>query len=537
MRVEWLARRGHSSASALGDFQRTMARQQATLSAQPAAWWEARWLAAALIILSAVPLLYPPIPPLVDLLGHMGRYRVELDVAHSPSLQQYYGFHWAAIGNLGVDLLVKLLGPVIGLEPAVKLIVIAIPPLTVAGFLWVAREVHGRIPPTAFFAIPFVYGHPFLYGFVNFSLSMALAFLAFGLWLRLARSGRTRFRAALFVPISIIIFFCHTYGWGALGLMCFSAEAVRQHDRGLGWFKAAVKAALHASVMALPLVFMLAWRSGTHPGATHGWFNWRFKGAWLLTEFRDRWRLVDIASIAVAPMLFLFAVVSKRLTFSRNLAFSGLVLIAAFAILPWTVFGSAYADMRLVPYMIAVLLLAIRFRDRIDYRLGSVLAVLGLLFCVVRLGTTAISLKIASDDQRAKLAALDHVPGGARVISLVGYSCGETWALPRNTHLGGMVIVRRNGFSNDQWTIEGANLMSLRYREAGIFSADPSQIVRSPGCQVKNGWTIDHALSSIHRDRFDYLWLIDVDQYDQTLVAGMQPVWRGPGSILYRTNP
>ena len=100
----------------------------------------------------------------------MGRYRVELDLGHSPWLQQYYDYHWAAIGNLGVDMLVHAAGPLIGLEPAVKLIVLAIPPLTAIGFLWVAREVHGRIPPTAFFALPFIYGYPFLFGFVNFAL-------------------------------------------------------------------------------------------------------------------------------------------------------------------------------------------------------------------------------------------------------------------------------------------------------------------------------------------------------------------------------
>ena len=37
---------------------------------------------------------------------------------------------------------------------------------------------------------------------------------------------------------------------------------MRQHDRGIGWLKAGWTAALHASVMALPLVIMLAWRSG-----------------------------------------------------------------------------------------------------------------------------------------------------------------------------------------------------------------------------------------------------------------------------------
>jgi hypothetical protein len=165
------------------------------------------------------------------------------------------------------------LAPLIGLEPAVKLIVLSVPPLTVAGFLWVAREVHGRIPPTAFFAIPLAYGHPFLFGFVNHALAMAFAFLAFALWLRLARLGRLRLRAALFVPISLIVFFTHTYGWGALGLMCFSAEAVRQHDKGAGWLRSGAKSALYASVMALPLVIMFAWRSETDAGFTGDWFN------------------------------------------------------------------------------------------------------------------------------------------------------------------------------------------------------------------------------------------------------------------------
>ena len=68
-------------------------------------WWETRWFVVAMILVSAIPLLYPSNPPLVDLFGHMGRYRVELDLATSPWLKDYYEFHWAAIGNLGVDIL------------------------------------------------------------------------------------------------------------------------------------------------------------------------------------------------------------------------------------------------------------------------------------------------------------------------------------------------------------------------------------------------------------------------------------------------
>ena len=79
-----------------------------------APWWESALCLGLVVFATALPLLYPPIPPLVDLLGHMGRYRVELDLGHSPWLQHYYDYHWAAIGNLGVDLLVIPLGKLHG---------------------------------------------------------------------------------------------------------------------------------------------------------------------------------------------------------------------------------------------------------------------------------------------------------------------------------------------------------------------------------------------------------------------------------------
>src|SRR3954466_6024858 len=109
----------------------------------PRPFWERRDVLLALVLLSAVPLLWPDIPPMTDLPGPMGRYRVQLDLATSPALQQYFGFDWHAVCNIGVDLLAELLAPLIGRYPAVKLIIVAIPPLTVGGLFWVAYEVHG----------------------------------------------------------------------------------------------------------------------------------------------------------------------------------------------------------------------------------------------------------------------------------------------------------------------------------------------------------------------------------------------------------
>lgn len=499
-------------------------------------WWESPIFLTLVVLATTIPLVYPTIPPLVDLFGHMGRYRVELDIAHSPWLQRYYDYHWAAIGNLGVDLLVIPLGKLFGLELAVKLIVLAIPPLTAAGFLWVAREVHGRVPPTVFFTLPLIYGFPFMFGFVNFALSVALAFLAFGLWLRLGRMERTGLRGALFVPISLIVFFCHTYGWGLLGLMCFSADAVRLHDRGRSWWRAGIEAALHTSVMALPILVMMVWRSEAHGGQTTGWFEWKIKWRWIYSAFRDRWKLFDLGSLVVAAAVFLFALFSRKLTLSRNLAFSAIVLAISFAILPRIIFGSAYADMRLIPYLIAVALLAIRFRGAPDRTTAQVLAVFGLLFFASRTAANTLSLAMAGADQRAKLQAIDQMPKGSRVLTLTGMTCKEYWPLLRNSHLGAMVIVRREGFSNDQWLLEGVNLMDLRYRSAGYFAADPSQLVRPDHCRDPLHRTISESLGALPRQDFDYVWLVDVPPYDQSEVIGLRAVWRGPGSILYQTH-
>jgi hypothetical protein len=123
---------------------------------------------------------------------------------------------------------------------------------------------------------------------------------------------------------------------------------------------------------------------------------------------------------------------------------------------------------------------------------------------------------------------------GARLVTLVGQPCERPWALPRNSHLGAMAIVRRHAFSNDQWAIEGANLLQVKFQDAGPFMADPSQLVRPAQCPTDRLLSVDQALAAIPRNSFDYLWTIDVPPHDAELLAGMRLLWRGPGSALYQ---
>ena len=101
---------------------------------------------------------------------------------------------------------------------------------------------------------------------------------------------------------------------------------------------------------------------------------------------RDRWELFDQASLVLVCALLLFALFSRRLTYSRNLAASAIFLSSVFVLLPRIVFGSAYADMRLAPYLFAIALIAIRFSDRAGARFVALFGVAGLAFFLVRTG-------------------------------------------------------------------------------------------------------------------------------------------------------
>jgi hypothetical protein len=503
----------------------------------PLQWWQTRTFVVAMVLVAIIPLLWPQIPPLVDLPGHMGRYRVQLSYDQHPWLGQWYAFQWQLIGNLGIDLLVVPLAPVFGLELAVKLIVIAIPALTVLGLLWIAREVHGRIPAPALFALPLAYSYPIHFGFVNFALSMALAFVLFALWLRMGRYERYRLRAAVFVPLSCLLWLCHTFGWGVLGVLAFSAEMIRQHDAGKRWFNSWLYAGLGCLPLALPMALMVLWRTRDHvSGQTADWFDWQAKVMWLLMTFRDRWQAFDIASAGVILLILFRGFRDPAIEYSRQLGLSALFLLAVFVLLPRIVFGSAYADMRLAPFMIAIAIIALRPKAGLAIRHASLLAALGLAFFLVRIAGTTASFWLYDARYKQELTALDYVPKGAKLVSFVGMDCFNPWFQTRLHHLPAIALERKLAYTNDQWSMAGAQLLTTRYVPALGFQHDPSEIVTASHCPGEWWRTMNTSLARFPRDAFDYVWLIDPPAYDPKYTTGLDPIWRKGTSVLFKVD-
>ena len=514
-----------------------MFRRARPLNEEPPGWWNSPWFLTLLVVAAAVPLAWPTTPALTDLMGHMGRYRIELADPASLLRTRYFGFEWAFVANLGVDLLIVPMAKLFGLELGVKLIVMAIPPLTACGMLWIAREAHGRVPPTALFALPLAYNFSFVWGFLNFLLSMALALNAYALWLRLGRQGRWRLRHAVFVPIGMALTLCHVFGWAVLGLLAFGAELVRARDEGRTVAMSVWQAGLACLSLAPPLLLLLLWRSGDANGENADFFFWRAKYIYLISILRNHWQALDLANVYLLWGLVAFGLGGVWVRMNRTLGIAAVMLILAFLALPRILFGSAYADMRLAPYMVIVAVVALALISPAR-RQASLVAAAALAIYGVRLAILTVDFAAKDRAYAAQLHALDHVAPGSRVFVQVSLQCIGYWETTRMDHLGAMAIVRRGAFVNGQWTAAGAQLLTIRYAPAKGYAEDPTQILRPARCRDRKAKTYPQAINELPRNAFDYVWLVDRPRAALNGFPGLVPVWIGARSgILYRVLP
>ena len=400
------------------------------------------------------------------------------------------------------------------------------------GFLLTARAVQGRVGPTALFALPLAYGFPFQFGFVNYALSMALAFLAFAGWLTLGDRGRVALRAALFVPVGFLVWLAHVYGCGVLGLLAFSAEFHRLWRGGRPWWRALAEAPLHCLPLVPPAILMVLWRAGDRAGGTGGYFEWTNKGRWIIDALRDRWELFDLASVGV--LLLVLALVlplaawGRWARFGPRLTLGALAMAAAFVLMPRIVFGSNYADMRMVPFVLAALLLSIRVEQ---HRLAQWVALAGAAFFAVRIGATTVSYALYDADTDRQLRAVEHMPDGARVVALVGNDCSDLGEArsrlsPAVDRGRAPPRLRERPISTARRAIAVGALSRGR-----PFVTDPSQIVTPRRC---GGWrTVEQALARLPFGGFDQLWLMDIDRARWPRDPRLRLVWRFGESALY----
>ena len=495
-------------------------------------WLQQDWLQLALCLLTALPLLYPHLPPLTDLGGHLGRFAVQIDGGASASLRQWYDFHWALIPNLGTDVLMQLLAPALGLEPALRTIVIAIVVVQTAGVLVLARVVHGTLPPTALLALPLAYGYPFQYGFLNFALCMALGTCALAAWIALGRSGRWRARWLGFAVGSCLLWACHLEGWALFCVLAGADELARWRLKGLAWQDACLRASLSLSCLLGPVILQLALpTAASEQGRTEGFFDVVAKLGMIIMVVRDRWGVWDVLSALLLVAAIGWTWRSRWFETDKGLALGAVLLWVAFALAPKHINGTSFVDMRMVPMTFTVALVAVRPRRHCPPRVREALALAALAFYGARMAGTGAAMVLWDRQFTQDLAVLDSVPVNAGLVSLTLKPClhWDPWQHERRTHFAGYALARRHAFANDQWDAPGAQLLRVHNPAAGQFARDPSQTASPTPCRGRPAapWLVGQVPRAIR-----YLWIIE-DGLPRPY-AGWRPIRQSAGSVLYR---
>lgn len=483
--------------------------------------------AILLVLATVLPVAFLQTPPMIDVLGHMGRYELQTGLAHQPWLQMFYAFKWQVIGNLGADLLVQAAQPLLGVVGATRLAIMLVPLLAASGILLLSRQVHGRVTPFAVMALALIYSLPFTWGFLNFSLAMALALLAFTLWLRL---GAGPLRMVLFVPVGLLIWLCHTFGWAFLGILCTAESLVRHRGEGRSWLAVLLATLRDCCPLLAPLVPMLMWRSGADGAGIDGWFHLIEKAAWLVSIQRLGWEWTDKATAILIAFVIYIGFRSPRFAASQTIGFAAALTFAAFLLLPQKIFGSVFADMRLAPYVVILALLTLREKENDR----PILMVLALLFLALRLTLTGHVYRERERDLEAHLAALAVIPEHARLATLIEVPCYSEWPVPWFSHIGSVALVRKHVFTNDQWANSNMNPLKVHFPEADVFATDDRQLFYPERCGLAP--TLQQSLRELPARAFTHVWIIGIKPSAIPRRSGLTLAWHSADAAVFTVS-
>jgi hypothetical protein len=503
------------------------------------AWWNSRFVVPGLMLLSTIPFWFVHTPPLIDFLAHIGRYRVQLHLADSPALRQNWDFHWQLVGNLGVELLIAPLAPMLGLERTAWLIALALPLLMISAIGRISLALHGELTPFAIAAAWFAMSYPFQLGFVNYWLGCALAFHVFASWVETTGKTGSVMRAALFAAAACLVWLAHAYGWVVLVVLVGAFELCRSWNREPGTWPSMVRVILRRIwPVMIPAGLMIVWRQGNGAASTGHFFDIGTKILGLVWTLRDQNIWLDTLSLLLAIGLLYFGIRSRDVRRNPPLLVGAASFLILILLMPSQMFGAVYADVRLWPIFFIVGLTAIAPTDRMQ-RGSAVIAGMALAVFAIRIVAMAVGFAAYDSGYAQHLQALNDVPRGASIAVLTRPPTCERWRAPRVAHLGSLAIVRRDAFVNSQWDASGGQqLLTPLHARGTAFNADPSQYIEiAPGdCDGDLSAALAQRIAQIPRDRFGYVWLLDVDASHLAVMPGLRRLYQDDRSALYQFN-
>jgi hypothetical protein len=474
-------------------------------------------IAAAVLLI--LPLWIVKYPPLLDYPNHLARIWI-LGHINDPQYQfsQYYTVTFGAYPYLTMDVLLlglqRLFSIFTGGKIILSLCVVGVP---LAAWFFV-RQANRENTSLACWGLLAGYNIFFLWGFVNWQLSMALVLLVAGLWIRyLTRPTILRWLSLL--VIVTVLYFTHLQGFGLAGLIITSYAAltvkgVRRIGFALlqGWALFLPGACLHLITRITTRETSAAWAMNFHP----------LSDKWERLYFFMQGYSPTLDTITLLALIACgFALWWRNREFKWNHPWPAIT--AGFFLLYWVFPGYGVnwagddADVRLLPFVF-MLLPAVAYAGR----RARWIALIGCLLFCARTTTVVRTFRSEQRELAGIARAFSLTPANARVLPVIESRDDEPQLRPY-AHFWAYGIIERGWFSTYLLTIKNVTTVQVK-----------SNLARPEGfwdLQYEDDPDWDKVA-----DDYDYVWAFHVPQYKDDLEDIGDMIYESGDLRLYRID-
>ena len=470
-------------------------------------------LLAAMLV---APIWTAAFPPLLDYPNHLARAFVlaHLNDPHF-SFRQFYRADWGLYPYLGVDASLAVLGRLFPIETAGRIyLTLCVLALPAAAWFFLRQAPASpagdqpRADAGSLWALLVAYNVFVLEGFLNYALSIAVGFLALGLWLRwLARPNAQKWIAALVVFTAL--YFTHLLGFVFAGLIVAAYLAVSRRP---------LRDWISSGALALPGVALYFHSSRVELGSSKFVFHgWKDKLDSLGAILHGYWPWLDWISLAALAAWFLAAWWrNPEFRWDRKWLLIAAFLFALFCAIPWMWGEASDLDIRVLPFLFVVILATARVGKRAIW-----LAAIPLLCFAARTASLTLHFREAQPDLAGLARSFDVVPRDALVLPIVE---GDQDPIDRPfTHFWAYGVIRRGWFSPYLMDAPGETPMRIIYNS---YTSDGfwSLVYEEPP-----DW------KQVQSD-YDYVWAYDVPRFSTALAAIGERIYSYGPLEVYRTK-
>ncbi len=487
------------------------------------------------LLISIIPLLTHPLPPLEDYANHVSRMQVMADHGQNAFLAKYYEIDWEVLPNLMMDLIVPSIAKVVNVYLASQLFTVAIFMLIMSGTFALNRALFKRWSMLPLIAFPLLYNYMFLIGVMNYFFGIGLAMWGLAAWV-VQRERAWPVRYIVSALIALALYLCHlfTVGIYGLGLLAFEIWFALSIDRA----PLPVRALKFASA-GLPFLLLvpLLLTSSTW-GHAHEW-DWESLGKldgliFVVETYSD---IVAFILTAVVVVAGVWAARRRMLRVHPMLMTLLIVGALVYMAMPRMLFASYLADQRL-PIAIAFMAVAcFRLEMQQEYvRRLFLIGTLGLLGA--RVAEVDIAWANAAPATLEMRESLRKIQKGSKI--LVAYTDSN---MPNEVeHLGlvhavSLAIIERQALITTAFTTAGKQIMHVRpdYRKI-VDTEDGTPPTIDQLVLDAVGRSPDD--SSYWHDwlkKYDYVYLLFTDEdSDNPMPDRMKTMFEGENFQLYR---